>query len=129
MLTINSALRWWSKNRSDVVALSLGGDELTYGAWLPWIDRVAARLEQLGVRPGDRINACAANSLEYCTLAMAAMRGSANLGLLSTRRRAVIAMTSSSSKAMMSFFLTGTAVLFSVVNKRLVRCRPVAVLL
>jgi fatty-acyl-CoA synthase len=85
VLTINSALRWWSKNRSDVVALSLGGDELTYGAWLPWIDRVAARLEQLGVRPGDRINACAANSLEYCTLAMAAMRAGVIIAPLNIR--------------------------------------------
>jgi len=74
VLTINSALGWWAKNRRDVTALSLGGDSITYGEWHGWIDRLAARLESLGVQPGDRVNACAANSLEYCTLAMAAMR-------------------------------------------------------
>ena len=31
----------------------------------------------IGVEPGDRINACGANSLEYCTLAFAAMRAGA----------------------------------------------------
>lgn len=85
MLTINSALAWWAKNRRDVVALSLGGDEVTYGQWLPWIDRVAAMLEARGIRPGDRINACAANSLEYCTLAMAAMRAGAIMAPLNIR--------------------------------------------
>lgn len=85
MLTINSALRWWAKNRRDVVALSLGGDDVTYGAWAGWIDRVAKRLEEIGVQPGDRVNACAANSLEYCTLAMAAMRVGAIIAPLNIR--------------------------------------------
>lgn len=85
MLTINSALAWWAKNRRDVVALSLGGDEVTYGQWLPWIDRVAALLEERGIKPGDRFNACAANSLEYCTLAMAAMRAGAIMAPLNIR--------------------------------------------
>jgi fatty-acyl-CoA synthase len=85
MLTINSALHWWAKNRRDVVALSLGGDEVTYGAWAGWIDRVAAHLEARGVKPGDRINACAANSLDYCTLALAAMRAGAIIAPLNAR--------------------------------------------
>lgn len=74
MLTINSALQWWAKNRRDVIALSLGDDQVSYGDWLDWINRVARMLEQAGVRPGDRVNACASNSLEYCTLAMATLR-------------------------------------------------------
>jgi fatty-acyl-CoA synthase len=85
MLTINSALNWWAKNRRDVVALSLGEDSVTYGEWLGWIDRVATMLETCGVEPGDRINACAANSLEYCTLTMAAMRTGAIIAPLNTR--------------------------------------------
>lgn len=85
MLTINNALDWWAKSRRDVVALALGSDEISYGAWVPWIDRVAAHLEALGVRPGDRIDACAANSLAYCTLSFAAMRVGAIIAPLNTR--------------------------------------------
>lgn len=85
MLTINNALQWWAKSRCEVVALSLGGDEISYGAWVPWIDRVAAMLEASGVKPGDRVNACAANSLEYCTLVIAAMRAGAIIAPLNTR--------------------------------------------
>lgn len=85
MLTINSALSWWAKNRPDVIAFSLGGDGVTYREWAGWIDRVAVHLESLGVQPGDRINSCAANSLEYCTLTMAAMRVGAIIAPLNIR--------------------------------------------
>jgi fatty-acyl-CoA synthase len=85
VLTINSALNWWAKNRREVTALSLGDESVTYGEWAGWIDRVAARLEALGVGAGDRINACAANSLEYCTLALASMRAGAIMAPLNTR--------------------------------------------
>lgn len=85
MLTINDALRWWAKNRPDVVAISLGGDRITYAEWAPWIDRMAARLIELGLKPGDRVNACAANSIEYCTLTMAVMRAGAIIAPLNTR--------------------------------------------
>lgn len=85
MLTINSALYWWAKNRPYVTALSLGGDDVTYRDWAAWVDRVAAHLEGLGVKPGDRINGCAANSLEYCTLTLAAMRVGAIMAPLNIR--------------------------------------------
>lgn len=85
MLTINNAIGWWARNRRDVVALSLGGDQVTYGEWAGWIDRLATRLIALGVEPGDRVNACGANSLEYCTLALAAMRAGAIIAPLNAR--------------------------------------------
>lgn len=85
MLTINSALAWWAKNRPDVTALSLGGEGVTYREWAGWVDRVATHLEAHGVQPGDRISGCAANSLEYCTLTMAAMRIGAIIAPLNTR--------------------------------------------
>ncbi|MDE2437110.1 MAG: AMP-binding protein [Sphingomonadales bacterium] len=78
-------MKWWARNRRDAVALSLGGDSVTYGEWAGWIDRLAARLVELGVRPGDRINGCGANSLEYCTLAFAAMRAGAIIAPLNAR--------------------------------------------
>ena len=85
MQTIFSALQWWQKSRTDVTALSLGGDNISYGEWVPWIERVAAQLLEMGVGKGDRINACGANSLEYCTLAMAAMRAGAIIAPLNSR--------------------------------------------
>jgi fatty-acyl-CoA synthase len=85
VLTINNAISWWARNRRDVVALSLGGDRVTYGEWSGWIDRLTARLIAQGVEPGDRINACGANSLEYCTLAFAAMRAGAIVAPLNAR--------------------------------------------
>lgn len=85
MLTLNSAIGWWARNRRDVVALSLAGDTITYGEWAGWIDRVAARLIALGVQPGDRVNACGGNSLAYCTLALAAMRAGAIIAPLNSR--------------------------------------------
>jgi fatty-acyl-CoA synthase len=83
--TIFSALQWWQKSRADVTALSLGEDRISYGDWVPWIERVAAQLLDMGVERGDRINACGANSLEYCTLAMAAMRAGAIIAPLNSR--------------------------------------------
>lgn len=85
MLTINSAIQWWARNRRDVVALSLGGDRVTYGEWAAWIDRTAEWLVGLGAAPGDRISACGANSLEYCTLSLAAMRAGAIIAPLNAR--------------------------------------------
>lgn len=85
MLTVSSALQWWARSRPDVAALRLEDDRVTYREWNEWIDRVASVLIEAGVQPGDRVNACAANSLEYCTLAMAAMRARAIIAPLNTR--------------------------------------------
>lgn len=85
MLTISSALQWWAKSRPDVVALTLGGDKVTYSELVPWVERVAGDLVARGVETGDRINVCAANSLEYCVLAFAAMRAGAIVAPLNAR--------------------------------------------
>jgi fatty-acyl-CoA synthase len=83
--TINSALAWWAKMRPDTNALCFGEDRISYAEWVPWIDRVAARLIQLGIRPGDRVNCCGPNSMEYCTLIFATMRAGAIVAPLNTR--------------------------------------------
>jgi fatty-acyl-CoA synthase len=85
VLTINSALAWWAKSRGDRVAIALGQDSVTWSQWVPWIDRVAARLIELGVEAGDRVDICAANSLDYCTLAMAVMRAGGIVAPLNMR--------------------------------------------
>lgn len=85
MLTIYSALQWWAKSRPNTPALVLGDDRVSYGDLVPWIDRMAARLIDLGVERGDRVNACAANGIDYCVLAFAAMRVGAIIAPLNTR--------------------------------------------
>jgi len=85
VLTIHSALQWWAKSRPTTVALALEDDRLTYAELVPWVERVADRLIRLGVETGDRINACAVNSIEYCVLAFAAMRAGAIIAPLNTR--------------------------------------------
>jgi fatty-acyl-CoA synthase len=83
--TINSALAWWAKSRAERVAISLGGEDVLWGDWVPWIDRIAARLIALEVETGDRVNVCAANSIEYCSLTMAIMRAGGVVAPLNTR--------------------------------------------
>tara|TARA_R110000772_G_scaffold239349_1_gene351414 strand:+ start:3376 stop:4872 length:1497 start_codon:yes stop_codon:yes gene_type:complete len=85
LLSLNSAIHWWGKSRADVVALSLGGDKITYKEWAAWIDRTAQFLIDLGVQTGERVNCCAPNSLEYCTLVMASMQVGAIIAPLNTR--------------------------------------------
>jgi fatty-acyl-CoA synthase len=83
--TINNALAWWAKNRGDRPALSLGEQAVLWQDWVPWIDRVAAWLIGRGVKAGDRVNVCAPNSLEYCTLTMAIIRAGAIAAPLNAR--------------------------------------------
>ena len=85
MQTLNSAIAWWAKNRAQVTALALGSDRVSYRDYAAWIDRVAAWLIGRGVQPGERIAICAANSLEYCALAMGVMRAGAIVAPLNAR--------------------------------------------
>lgn len=85
MQTINSAIAWWAKNRAEVTVLALQGDRLNYRDYAAWSERVAAWLIARGVMPGDRVNICAHNSLEYCALSMGIMRAGAIVAPLNTR--------------------------------------------
>lgn len=75
--TLCSAIDWWSKNTPNTAALTLAGDAITYGELQPWTVRIAKKLASLGVKPGDRVGICSANSLEYCALLMAIPRAGA----------------------------------------------------
>ena len=85
MQTLNGAIAWWAKNRPDITALSLGGDRLTYCDYAAWSDRIAYWLIAQGLAPGDRVNICAPNSLEYCALTMGVMRAGAIAAPLNIR--------------------------------------------
>lgn len=75
--TISSALAWWARMRGDQAAAVLAGESLTYAEYKDWSDRVAAMLISSGVRPGDRIGVCSANSLAYVALIMGTIRAGA----------------------------------------------------
>ena len=56
------------------VAYVVGDDSLTYAELDARMDRVAGRLQALGLMPGDRIAVCAATSLNYVAVFLGSMR-------------------------------------------------------
>lgn len=72
--TLSGANAWWARMRPDQPAVVLGGDRLTYAEYKAWSDRVAARLIEDGLEPGDRVAICSLNSLAYCALIMGIIR-------------------------------------------------------
>lgn len=74
MQTINDTIHWWARVMPDAVALDFGEDRTTYLEYRDWSERFAASLIERGLKPGDRVGICAANSLQYCVLILAIMR-------------------------------------------------------
>jgi fatty-acyl-CoA synthase len=73
-MTIDSVIRWWSRERADQVALATGDQRVTYGELGEWVGRVAADLVGHGVARGDRVCVYAPNCLEWCVSALATLR-------------------------------------------------------
>jgi len=72
--TIASALRWWSLEQPDQLALSVDDEPCTFGELYAWSARVGRYLQGLGVQPGDRVGVVAPNSMDYALLAFGLMR-------------------------------------------------------
>jgi fatty-acyl-CoA synthase len=72
--TITSALRWWSLEQPDAIAVSVDDLAVTFGELQDWTDRISGRLEAQGVKPGERIGVFAANALNYCALVLGALK-------------------------------------------------------
>ena len=72
--TISSAIQWWATHTPENVAVTIGDDRVTYVELQEWADRIAVKLIEIGLRPGDRLGICASNSLEYCALVLGAIR-------------------------------------------------------
>jgi len=85
MKTLSSALDWWAKSQPGTPALVCAGERLSFAEYDAWASRIAVHLHGLGVRPNDRVAVCAVNSLEYCALAMGAIRAGATLMPVSAR--------------------------------------------
>ena len=74
LTTVDKAVRWWSTERSDRIALQIGADGISYQDLDAWAGRVAARYAALGVEIGDRVCLHALNSMEWCVAALGAIR-------------------------------------------------------
>lgn len=72
--TLPAAMDWWARMRPDQAAIILSGDRLTYAGYQHWSRRIAARLIDNGLKPGDRVGICSTNSLAYCALMMGIIR-------------------------------------------------------
>lgn len=72
--TISSAVRWWATHTPENIALTIDDDQLTYAELQDWADRIAGKLIEMGLKPGDRLGICASNSLEYCALVVGAIQ-------------------------------------------------------
>jgi fatty-acyl-CoA synthase len=77
--TVGSALNWWSRTKSDHVAIRLGADRLTYRELEHWSSRLARKLADLGVKPGDRVGLLSPNVLEWPVVALAVIKAGAVL--------------------------------------------------
>ncbi|MGV0739725.1 AMP-binding protein [Mycobacterium syngnathidarum] len=83
---VASALNWWARSKEDQPAIRVGEDALTYRELLHWSSRVARHLvEDLGVRPGDRIGLLSPNAIQWPTVALAVIRAGAVLVPLNAR--------------------------------------------
>ncbi|NWG53007.1 MAG: AMP-binding protein [Hydrogenophilaceae bacterium] len=79
-------LEYWRREAPDKTALVLdNSDTLTYSELGRWSDGVAAKLQDLGVRPGDNVSVSGANSIEWVVAAFAAVKAGATLVPLNER--------------------------------------------
>jgi len=77
--TVGSALHWWARTKGDQPAILLGDDQLSYRQLHDWSGRLARRLSDDGVKPGDRVGLLAPNALQWPVAALAIMKAGAVL--------------------------------------------------
>lgn len=77
--TVGSALNWWAKEKGDHVAIRVGADQLTYRELQHWSSRLARKLSDEGVKPGDRVGLLSPNALQWPVAALAILKAGALL--------------------------------------------------
>ncbi|MGV0852744.1 class I adenylate-forming enzyme family protein [Mycolicibacterium phlei] len=77
--TVGSALNWWAKTKGDEVALRVGDESLTYRDLHHWSSRLARRLVESGVAPGDRVGLLGPNAVQWPVVALAVLKAGAVL--------------------------------------------------
>ncbi|HEY2096122.1 MAG TPA: AMP-binding protein [Pseudonocardia sp.] len=83
--SVASALNWWARTKGDQPAVVLGEDQLTYRELRNWSGRVARRLVESGVRPGDRVGVLGGNSLDWMAAAYGVIKAGVVLVPLNPR--------------------------------------------
>lgn len=83
--SVGSALHWWARTKGDDAAIILGEDRLTYRDLHNWSGRLARRLADSGVKPGDRVGVLAPNMLQWPVAALAIIKCGAVLVPMNAR--------------------------------------------
>src|SRR6516164_3280466 len=77
--TAGSARHSWARTKGDQPAILLGDDQLSYRQLHDWSGRLARRLSDDGVKPGDRVGLLAPNAMQWPVAALAIMKAGAVL--------------------------------------------------
>ncbi|NGP05121.1 long-chain fatty acid--CoA ligase [Rhodococcus sp. 14C212] len=72
--SLESALSWWAKVKSDTPAIVYEDSSLSFGELDSWTSRVARAVADRGIEPGDRIGVFGPNSLEWAAAALAVLK-------------------------------------------------------
>jgi fatty-acyl-CoA synthase len=83
--TVGSAVHWWARTDGDRAAIVVDDETLTYRQLHDWSGRLARRLSEDGVKPGDRIGLLSANCLHWPVAALAVLKAGAVLAPLNSR--------------------------------------------
>ncbi|WP_067680104.1 class I adenylate-forming enzyme family protein [Nocardia miyunensis] len=75
--TIASALYWWAETEPSRPALIVDDETLTYRELQDWSSRVARRIAESGIAPGDRVGVLGPNSLTWPVLALGVLKAGA----------------------------------------------------
>jgi fatty-acyl-CoA synthase len=76
---------YWARWRPEQAAISVDGVDVSWADMDEAVARLAGGLTQRGIEPGDRVGILAANSVEFCQLALAIMHAGAILVPLNIR--------------------------------------------
>ncbi|GAY17551.1 class I adenylate-forming enzyme family protein [Mycobacterium sp. shizuoka-1] len=83
--TVASALRWWARTKGDQSAVIVGDGHISYRLLHEWTGRLARKLADEGVKPGDRVGLLAPNCSQWPVAALAVMKCGATLVPLNSR--------------------------------------------
>ncbi len=83
--SVGSALTWWARTKGEETALIVAEDQLTFRDVHNWSSRLARRLADEGVKPGDRVGLLGANALAWPIAALAIIKTGAVLVPLNAR--------------------------------------------
>lgn len=83
--SIASALDWWARTQGDRTALVFPDQEIGYRELCDWSGRIARRLVESGVQPGERVALLGGNTAEWAATAFGVIKAGAVLIPLNPR--------------------------------------------